>query len=321
MANIAITTNCNLKCKYCFADEFVDNFHGEEMTFENYLLAKRFILKSNQQSFGLIGGEPSIHSKYKEILKDCIEDPNVLKVTIFTNGIHVKKFLKEYACSKFMFLINCNSPLDIGEERYKILTNNIKTLIEDYSASDRINFGINLYKQNQDFSYIIDICKRYKKYNVRVSVTIPQEKIDMKTYFTSMKSTLISFYKVCVENSITPQYDCNVIPSCMYTEKELFEMAKILNECGEERARLIGENCVCSPVIDILPNLTAIRCFGMSDIEKVPIKNFKNLTDLANYFTKEIDYKLTNKVTEKACESCYKCKTLQCYGGCLTFKK
>ena len=320
MANIAITTNCNLRCKYCFADEFVGNKSGNEMSFENYLISKKFIIKSGESQFGIIGGEPSIHSQYKKILRDCIDDERISHVTIFTNGIQVKSFLSEYACDKFAFLINCNSPHDIGETKYAELVENIRILSEDYSARNRITLGINLYKPDQDFSYIIDLCNRIKKHEVRVSVTIPQYKVDMNQYFQSLKPLLISFYKAMVENHIKPNYDCNVVPSCIYTDQELFELAKLLSNCGSERSRLIGEKCMCKPVVDIMPDLTAIRCFGMSEQCKVPIKDFKNLQDISNYFIREIDFNLANKRMGNACDDCYKRKTLQCSGGCLSFR-
>ena len=320
MANIAITTNCNLRCKYCFADEFVGNKRGDEMSFENYITAKNFILKSGKTEFGIIGGEPSIHNQYKKILRDCIDDTRITHVTIFTNGIKVKEFLSEYACGKFSFLINCNSPADIGEDKYAELVENIRVLAEDYSARDRITLGINLYKPEQDFSYIVDLCKQMKKSDLRVSVTIPQYKIDMNQYFQTMKPLLISFYKALTQEHIKPKYDCNILPSCIYSDTELFELAKLLSDCGPERSRLIGEGCMCRPVVDIMPDLSAIRCFGMSEQCKIAIKDFRNLQDVSNYFIREIDFRLANKPLGNACDDCYKRKTLQCSGGCLSFR-
>lgn len=321
MANIAITTNCNLRCKYCFADEFVGDRVGEEMSFENYLIAKKFILKSNHNGFGLIGGEPSIHSQYRKILQDCIHDRFIKKVTIYTNGLKIKDYIGEYACSKFSFLVNCNSPEEIGETKYRLLEENLCLLANEYNAKNRITLGINLFSVTQNYDFIIDLCKRIGKQEVRVSITIPSHTDDMNDYFAQMKPLLIDFYTALCKNGIQPRYDCNIMPSCIYTEEELFEVATMLSNCGKNRERLIGEKCMCRPVIDILPDLTAIRCFGMSDVCKVNISDFRSLSDLSNFFLREIDFRLANKLKGNECDTCYKRKTLQCSGGCLHFRK
>lgn len=319
MPNIAITAKCNLKCPYCFADEYTNGQSMDEMSFDNFLTAKKFILSSGLKGFGIIGGEPSLHSQYKEILKNCINDTNVERIVVYTNGLNIQDYIGEYASSKVHFLINCNSPTFLGT-RFDKLRENIKLLANDFCAGNRITLGLNLYTVDQDYIHIIDLCKSINAHSVRLSVTVPMDSIDMREYFNEMKSLLMSCYRDLSHANIRPHYDCNVIPSCLYSEKELFEVATLLNNCGEERSRLIGEKCICKPVIDILPNLTAIRCFGLSGVCKVNIADFNNITDLHNYFLREIDGKLVETITNTECDNCYKRKTLQCYGGCLAFR-
>lgn len=319
MPNIAITTKCNLKCPYCFAEDYTDNCVSEEMSYEDFLKAKKFILNSGIRSFGIIGGEPSIHSRYRDILRNCISDTNVERIVIYTNGLNVENFLGEYVSSKVHFLINCNSPKNLGNN-FEKLQANLDLLANKFCAGNRITLGLNLYEVEQDYSYIIGLCKRINANSIRLSVTVPMKKCNMKKYFMGMKNTLISCYRDLMKEKIRPHYDCNVIPGCCYSEKELFEIATLLSGCGAERERLIGEKCVCKPVIDILPNLNAIRCFGLSQAGEVPISEFRNITDLRNYFLRTIDSKLVDVKTNTECDGCYKRKTLQCYGGCLAFR-
>ena len=53
MANIFLTRKCNLKCPYCFADEFV-NKKNEEVTLENFEKILNFIKKDGTSRIGLI---------------------------------------------------------------------------------------------------------------------------------------------------------------------------------------------------------------------------------------------------------------------------
>ena len=63
MANIMINEICNLRCPYCFADEFV-NKNPKEMSMEDFDTALNFALSSGyDERIGLIGGEPTLHYK------------------------------------------------------------------------------------------------------------------------------------------------------------------------------------------------------------------------------------------------------------------
>jgi len=68
MANIMLTKRCNLKCPYCFAEEFV-NKSGDDISIENFKVALDFALTNPHEQIGLIGGEPTLHNNFKEILE------------------------------------------------------------------------------------------------------------------------------------------------------------------------------------------------------------------------------------------------------------
>ena len=66
MANIMMTDVCNLRCPYCFANEFV-NKDTNEISEENFRKAVDFIVgDGSHSSVGLIGGEPTVHSHFEE---------------------------------------------------------------------------------------------------------------------------------------------------------------------------------------------------------------------------------------------------------------
>ena len=97
MANIFLTDRCNLHCPYCFANEFV-NESFTEIDSEAYRKAVDFILDGGRRnSFGLIGGEPTTHSRFRDILCDIIGDARIKGVTVYTNGVLVGRYLNELA--------------------------------------------------------------------------------------------------------------------------------------------------------------------------------------------------------------------------------
>jgi organic radical activating enzyme len=80
---IFITNRCNLRCNGCFARKIMKN-SNEDISIQEYIsVIKNFINKGGQQ-VNLLGGEPLLHPKLREILR--INKENHLKTTIYTNG-------------------------------------------------------------------------------------------------------------------------------------------------------------------------------------------------------------------------------------------
>ena len=81
------------------------------------------------------------------------------------------------------------------------------------------------------------------------------------------------------------------------------------------------EDCTCHPVIDILPDLSAIRCFGMSLSTKTKIKDFDNIDKLRKYYIENFDCKLILNKPYNQCETCKLFINKKCNSGCFANKK
>ncbi|MBT4165665.1 radical SAM protein [archaeon] len=89
---IFITNACNLRCDGCFAR----NVMGEEgihMSMEEYKKVLSEFLEKGGEQINLIGGEPLLHPKLKEILD--LNKLNNIKTTIYTNGYFLDRFSRE----------------------------------------------------------------------------------------------------------------------------------------------------------------------------------------------------------------------------------
>lgn len=322
MANIFLTRKCNLKCPYCFASEFV-NRENEEISLENFVLALNFIKTGNNEPVGLIGGEPTLHSKFREILEIVANDYEIKYVTLFTNGIEIDKYVDIIKNDKFYLLVNCNSPNDIGQHNYEKLKKNIVYLSK--IMKDRLKLGINIYSPEMNYKYIFDLLKLTNSHFLRFSTAIPneikEETKDILDSFIQMKEILFSFFQDCYDNEIIPGNDCNSFPDCIYTKEEkllLVKLAKLANELNIYQDPI--RSCrKCEPVIDILTDLQAVRCFGLSKYLKMPIKNYKNIDELKSYFYNQIDMFVNNIYVSNDCKDC-KTKQINKCGICLTYK-
>lgn len=96
MPNIAIVNYCNLKCKYCFAEDMIKEANTT-ITLENFKKLMNFICTNMEDNhIGILGGEPTLHPQFKNILleiKDYEKQYNNLTTLIFTNGINLLPYI------------------------------------------------------------------------------------------------------------------------------------------------------------------------------------------------------------------------------------
>lgn len=324
MPNIMLTYRCNLNCTYCFANEFV-NKNCADISLDNFHKAVQFLTTSGNRTIGLIGGEPTLHPDFKYILEKIIQDDRISNCILYTNGILLHQFVPQLTYRKFKILVNCNSPIIIGENAYSQIISSLDTLIKEYYMKNRITLGINLYSDDIDYSFIIELLQRYEMHNLRISLTVPNISADREQnpldYFNKRKNFLMNFFCNLETIKVLPHYDCNVPPPCIWSDSELKYFKDVLEKNGINQSNLIGAQSQCSPVIDVLPNLQAVRCFGMSDFSKVSINDFDNISDLRNYFMNLIDANCYHTYASNKCMDCYYRKVGKCSQGCLSFQQ
>lgn len=318
-----LTYRCNLHCSYCFANEFV-NKEKSDISLENFETAIEFITRTGQAHVGLIGGEPTLHPEFRQLMERLISNPKVSGVTIYTNGLLINQYVPQIVHPKVRLLVNCNSPLIIGEKAFGKIRDNLDILINEYYMKDRVNLGINLFSDDLDYSYMMDLLQRYRLHRVRISLTVPDfsvcGNVDVLGYFRDRKAFLLKFFRNMDSIQVLPYYDCNKPPYCVWTDEEKAWLESYVAKYPVSESNLIGNHSQCFPVIDILPSLQAVRCFGMSDFEKVRITDFENIPDIASYFLNRIDsgaYKLS---ACEDCRNCYERKIRHCTAGCIGFK-
>ena len=328
MANIMMTDACNLHCPYCFANEFV-NKDKNEISEEAFDKATEFIIGDDtHKTIGLIGGEPTHHSKFDYLMKKLIKNNKIHGIVIYTNGVLLDKFWDVICHPKTHLLINCNSPKDMGEEKYGILIKNLDVLFNQKMCGDRVTLGINMYNKCFEYDYMLNLLKTFNQKHVRFSITVPNidenRNIDAHSYFNMMKPRMLEFFHELLNAGIIPNFDCNKIPSCLMKDKELHEFDKYLSNeyirSNIDKSNIVTSNVNCRPVIDIRQDLTAVRCFGLSETTKQDIANYAGITELENYYIRTVDAYAYNTSYCKKCNNCHLRSVMKCTGGCLAYK-
>lgn len=328
MANIMLTDACNLNCPYCFANEFV-NHDRNEISDEAFDTAANFILgDGTHRTVGLIGGEPTLHSRFADLVRRLIADQRVETIMLYTNGLALDRYWDVLFHPKVRMLVNLNPPSVIGSERYGRIMANLDHLFLECMRRDEATLGINMYGTHFEYDYIIEALKRYSLKHVRTSIVVPNmdegRNVDAHAYFASMKPRMFEFYHALMDEGIVPYFDCNKIPTCMVTQEELASFKRHLDDPrlkGElSMSNITNPRVVCRPVVDIRQDLTAVRCFGLSQWTKERIADFRGIHELEQYYLRSVDAYAYNTSYSPACNGCHRRKVLECSGGCYAFK-
>ena len=319
MANIMITKRCNLNCEYCFANEFVNTGNSTDILLDDYKRILEFILLDGTENrIGLIGGEPTLHHKFGDILDILLSEKRAKTVILYTNGILAGQYADMLSDPKFHVLMNCND-IRRSESLSTAFDNSIEILFK--RLGDRVSPGVNFYKPDFDTGYILELLKDYPFKKLRVSISLPNnDNYNYKPldYFARVKPGLFELFRKLRELGTIPYLDCNILPPCLVTVDEMLEFGKW--GASNPFVTVKTERTGCMPVIDILPDGTAVRCFGLSEYTKTNIKDFASISDLRKYYIRTVDAYAVNSVYDKRCKGCYKFKTVKCSGGCLIYK-
>ncbi len=335
MANIMVNEICNLRCPYCFASEFVNN-NPKEMTLGDFKTALDFVLgdKTDRQ-VGIIGGEPTLYPFINEALRIALDDVRSDPVMIYTNAVDLERIDPENLEDiKFRMLVNCNSPEDIGEKKFEKMRENLRRFKNDHFGEGRFRLSVNLYKPDFDYSYIIPIVQELQFDTIRLSISVPPKgSLESGTsldYFRSMKPVALAFIRDMIRCGTLTGFDCNFLPECVLTKEEHDAMLRVkeifVSSMSDKYSRTFWQRAIlcelhnCTPVIDILPDLTAIRCFGLSEHTKQDIRNFKGIKELRKYYIDNVDRPAISFNSSPECKNCYSRESGDCSGGCHVFK-
>ncbi len=338
MANILLTNVCNLQCPYCFANDYTCT-RADEITLEAFQAALDFVATSNHpgEKLGLIGGEPTLHSEFGRILDLLIEDDRFSYVHLFTNGICVKEFLPRLRHPKFHLLINCNCEEYMGARAYRVMCENIERLMSDPVFRGRVTLGINIAEPNFRYRYLLDLLKQHGMHTVRLAIASPNS--DEKrlqgafAYFEAVKPRLLEFLFALLENGIVPCYDCNKLPTCFLTEREKSALTDAMERLSARADELgLPARCFeahdfavhspasrCYPAVDILQDLTALRCFGIGESSRVRIGDFATIGELRSYYLEQFDSRAYTENRQARCADCALRAEARCMGGCIAY--
>lgn len=131
-----VSTQCSLKCSYCYAWKHYGDDWGKIATWDKQKIIMHTLERAQLPIFlGLLGGEPTDHPKYDELIKrshQIISNHPDGRLYITTNGLQPNEFFanhKFYDNTYFLFSFHPEYESKYGEG-FKLLLDNIKSIMD-----------------------------------------------------------------------------------------------------------------------------------------------------------------------------------------------
>jgi MoaA/NifB/PqqE/SkfB family radical SAM enzyme len=307
MANIILTTDCQRKCSYCFAQE--DRDANMSFTFDNFKRVIKFI-STGPKLINLLGGEPTLNKDFVRMLGYVIVNDFIVQV--FTNGMIPDRVLHNILSllnktslreDQLYFAININEEKYRTEEENKLQDNFLKKL------GNLVYPSFTIHDKDTDLLFLRDFIHNYNLDPViRLGLAMPVKPGSNKYLPREDYSKVAANIIKLSENSpgITIKFDCG-FPLCMFTAEEI-------NKLNRDK-----ENdfvFVCGSPIDIYPDLTFTNCYPLSQIHRGRVTDYEYIIELYAFLT---DYFTTSfGIYGDQCTTCSFFKR-ECSGGCKGF--
>ncbi len=307
MTNISITSSCNRSCSYCFAPKTIppEKTMHPHMPIKTFIKSLDFLARSGIDQARLMGGEPTLHPDFPELIAHIIS--RGLKLLVFSNG-----FMPESSLSAIL-----NTP----EDQVVVLANVTEIYENDHSKQQlfsvlsklgpRVMPGINIHSPQVRPDFLISLIESLNlSKTIRLGLAHPvlsgKNHFLHPKYYTHVGRTLVPFILTAAEKGIGIEFDCGFVP-CMFPDHELNFLKNTFKDIGKR----------CNPVLDILPDGTFIPCYPLAGMfRQAPGKN-DDAQSMRSLFESRIKPYRSLGIF-KECSICNMKASGECTGGCLS---
>lgn len=322
--SIVLTNFCNQNCSFCFARNEMARALKKEMSQEQFELILDKCRKAKINLIYLLGGEPTLHSKFTEFLE--IASKKILFIRIFTNGIfseRVKKAILDLG-KRTHLIVNISTP-GFGLNN-KISDLVLKNIVE---MADRIHISLSitdLFFSDNEAKRLLDKVNSYspgllKKVGIKLGFIMPMagdKNLVTIDQFPKVGKNIVSLVKYIDKLGPAKMFGFNsgFVP-CMFKANQ----RKFLKKYD------IRFRVSCHPEGDLFHvtasggELSSYKCYPLNSCENYKISFSTDFSDIKSYFHEIHNQQIRKYVLDK-CKSCpfFGYGENNCSGPCLPFR-
>ena len=311
---IRITSFCNRKCNYCFAQDFIHSKHSErEISLKRMEHILQLCSSEGITMVGWQGGEPILHTKLNNIIE--LHRKYNIEVMLFSNGLYPTETINKLQGVVKQVLLNCNEPDTYSVEEWNLLNSNIQEYIK-VLGKENVALGINIYEDTMNTDFIIDLAKRYKAIEVRLDMTrpAPSHENDYVSFdnitkmFNKVKETIIKLREAGIEK---PHFDCP-FPLCKLSQENRKFLERYMFDDGKVAQCRTSLDIECSGMLS--------SCYCSIPLDHIELDDFQTIW-YAWLSIEHVENKLRwDGIAIDDCKECSYHSDKICQGGCLGYK-
>jgi sulfatase maturation enzyme AslB (radical SAM superfamily) len=276
MANLMITTACNLRCAYCFGMEMVGAGHAPQtMSWEVFIDLLDWIDRGDfpELDVHLMGGEPTLHPRFGDMVRELARRGR--KTLVFSNGAAPldERDLRDSAGSSGVWVVNVNEPETYRDSQLANLEKNLRLL----GPAAAITF--NMTGPTTKFDHVLDYIERFSlSRSIKIGVALPtlghQNVYAKRDEFGTIAARIMELARRASAGKISLEFECGV-PYCLFTA---------------EQHRLLGEIHVshCGSRLDITPTGQVINCLPLCKVIAISYRAFADYGQVREWFRKAL---------------------------------
>lgn len=322
--SIVLTNFCNQNCSFCFARDEMARSLKKEMSQQQFELILDKCNKAKINLVYLLGGEPTLHSKFPEFLDLAAQ--KILFIRIFTNGIftdRVKKAIIKLG-RRTHLIVNISTPgFGFNQGISDLVLKNISEMADQIHISLSIT---DLFFSDREVKRLLDKVNKYspvllKKVGIKLGFIMPiagDKNLITINEFPKVGKNVVSLVKYIDQLGPAKDFGFNsgFVP-CMFTASE----RKFLKKYD------IRFRVSCHPEGDLFHvtssagALSSYKCYPLNSCEDYKIEENTDFNDIKSFFHKIHNQQIRKFVLDK-CKTCpfFGYSKGKCSGPCLPFR-
>lgn len=264
-----------------------------------------FLERSGIEQVRLLGGEPTLHPRFPEIVKRSLD--RGFRVLVFSNGLIPEdglSILEHAPEERAEVLVNASRLDELSPRRRRRFGEALDRL------GPRATLGLTLDSPAVDPEPLLDLVDRHRLAPaVRLGLAHPR--LDGGNSFVHPRDyaavgrRLAAFGRRARERGVELDLDCGFVP-CMFPAGSLEELGRDGPGVGRR----------CGPVPDLLPGGEAVPCFPLAPLAHRPVARYRDASRLRRRL--ELDLEPYRHLgVYRHCGTCAWFLEDRCLGGCL----
>jgi radical SAM protein with 4Fe4S-binding SPASM domain len=309
MANLVVSSVCNLHCDYCFAREFLNGVEDEAfISLESFERRLDFLEKSGIKDARLIGGEPGLHPHFETLLQ--MAEGRFQNIVVFSNGLLSDRALEALAGlppERLTVMVNLSAGRaegDLSEAEQSRRAAGLRRL------GKRAMAAFTIARLDFDLERFIPLiqesgCRSSMRLGLAQPVSGGENRYLHPKQYPAAGKRIVTLAQKMAEVGMRVEFDCGFV-RCMFSKEDLDDLSAA-GTYAEWR---------CNAVLDIDLAGRVSHCFPLAEHFNSQIEENTCAAELRDGFAARTrPYRVAGIF--KACSSCDYKRQQECTGGCL----